>query len=138
MQVMKDLWGRGLCDYKVPEPASLEHWATWCGDVAELPGGLCYGWLDAEFQPRGFLVGHVMPDPMTGVLQGFEFYWWVIPQHRGRVSLELKNAFEADCKAAGCKRVIFGFSEYSNPEKTHKLYRKLGFTDHSAAVAKDL
>lgn len=138
MQVMGELWGYGLCDYKVPEPASLQSWASWCGDVADSPGGRCYGWLTAKLEPRGFLVGHIMPDPMTGVLQGSEFFWWVRPQFRGRASLELAAAFETDCKKAGCKRVIFGFSQFSQPEKTEQLYQKLGFQKHSTAVYKDI
>ena len=135
-QVIRDLVPQGLCAYQIPEPVSADRMEEFCTGVAALPQGCAYGWFDAGYTPRGFLVGLIMPDPMTNRLHGFEHLWW--SAWKGRPALDLLRKFEEDCKTAGCTRVTLGFSHYVAPGEREKLYRRLGYTPYNTSMSKEI
>jgi hypothetical protein len=135
-QIIRDLVPQGLCNYSIPEPVSAERVEEFCSGVAAQATGRCYGWFDANFVPRGFLVGMIVLDPMTGLPHGLEHAWW--SAWKGRPALDLLHTFEKDCEAEGCTRVTLGCSEYVDPIKTKVLYHRLGYTEYNTALSKEL
>ena len=135
-QVIRELVPQGLVNYNIPEPVSAARMEEVCTAMASQPAGRAYGWFDDKLTPRGVLVGLVMPDPMTGVLTGFEHLWW--SAWKGRPSMELMGAFEKEFQRAGCKRFTFGFSHHVNAENTEALYLRLGFTAYNTSMSKEL
>jgi len=135
-QIIRDLVPQGLVDYRIPEPVSAVRVEEFCAGIAAQPTGRCYGWFDDQLKPRGFLVGLIMPDPMTGTLHGFEHAWW--SAWKGRPALDLMRTFEEDCRAEGCTRVTFGFSHHVAAEKTARLYRRLGYKEYNTSMSKEL
>jgi hypothetical protein len=133
-QVIRDLVPQGLCHYAIPEPVSAARMEAVCTGMAKQSSGRAYGWFDKDLTPRAILVGLVMPDPFTGMKHGFEHLWWsAIP---GKPALELLRTFEADCRKEGCTLITFGFSHYVAPEKTEKLYRRLGYRPYNTSMGK--
>jgi hypothetical protein len=92
-------------------------------------GGLAFG-LEVADEWRGFLLGSVLPDMVSGVKQGLEFFWLVEKEFRGEASLQLLNAFEAECKKRGAQWVVIGMSQLAAPEKRKRKYAKLGYVPH--------
>jgi hypothetical protein len=137
-QLIRDLLPQGLDAFRMPEPVQPERLEEFCALTAASPAGRVYGWFDSNLEPRGFFAGLIVPDPYSAALQGLEVFWWTAPRWRGRPSLALMQKFEEDCKEAGCKRVIFGFTRFVEPEKTRKLYGKLGYEFHSELVSKEI
>lgn len=137
-KIIEDLCPQGLLDFCIPEPLSQAAVVEFCSALVKSPVGVGFGWFDTASAPRGFLVGLVMPDPMTGRLHGMEHAWWVAPKYRGKASLELFKAFEEECRSRGCSRLTFGFSTYVEPDKMKRLYRKLGLSEFSVAMSKEL
>lgn len=132
------LVNQGMADYLVPEPVNPEVVAEFCSGLAGTDFGRCYGWFDPSGVPRGFLAGMILRDPMTGVLSGFEHAWWVNPKYRGAASLALMNAFEDDCRREGCRRLVFGFSQYVKPNLMRRFYRQHGYSEFTTSVSKEL
>ena len=97
--------------------------------------GLAYGSFDTAAAPRGVLVGMVIPEPKTGVQIGLEHLWWSVPGVNG---LPLLRAFEADCRKAGCKRVVFGYYPAAGGDRMQKIYRGLGYEPYNVSVSKAL
>lgn len=135
-QIVRDLVPQGLVDYRIPEPVDADRVEEFCTGIAALPEGRCYGWFDQNLIPRGFLVGMIVRDPMTGLRHGLEHAWW--SARKGRPALELLAAFEKDCLAEGCTRMTLGCSEYVETARTKKLYRRLGFSAYNTSFSKEL
>lgn len=134
-QILRDLVPSGFTALRVPEPVTEEAVSEFCGALAGTSVGRSYGMFDQSLRPTGFFMGLIMPDPMTGLLVGFESVWWAVPKVNG---LPLLKRFESDCREAGCKRVICGYSAFVEPEKMGRLYRRLGYGKFSTAVTKEL
>jgi hypothetical protein len=135
-QVIRDLVPQGLADFKIPEPVSAERVEEFCSALAGRKEGRSYGWFDKDLIPRAFLVGLICPDPMTGTLHGYEHAWW--SAWKGRPALDLLHQFEADCREAKCTQVTLGYSHYVAPERTARLYERLGYAPYNTSVVKSL
>ena len=92
-------------------------------------------YFDEKEIPVGVLVGMIIPEPKTGVRIGLEHLWWSMPRVNG---LPLLRAFEADCRAAGCKRVVFGYYPAIGGDRMQKIYRGLGYESYNVSVSKEL
>ena len=136
-RVIEDCFERGLDLLRVPEPVCRATFTPFCERVAADDSGLCYAWIDGQ-HASGFLVASVFQDPLTGSLDGGEFFWWVSPACRGEASLSLLQRFEDDCRARGCRRVIMGYHEYLRGPTMRRMYRRLGYAVHSGSVTKEL
>jgi hypothetical protein len=133
-QIIRDLVPLGIGQYRVPEQVIWLAMETSSVNVMNSGLGLAYGNFSGE-NPVGVLVGMVVPEPKTGVRVGIEHLWWSAPGHNG---LPLLRAFEDDCRAAGCKRVIFGYYETVNPDRMRKIYAGLGYAPYNTSVSKEL
>jgi hypothetical protein len=135
-QILHDLVPSGFTQLRIPDPVTEEAVAGFCAPLADTSVGRSYGLFDGgTLKPLGFFMGLIMPDPLTGDMVGFEHIWWAAPKVNG---LPLLRQFEADCQEAGCRRVICGYSDFVDPEKMSRLYRRLGYTKFSTAVTKEL
>jgi hypothetical protein len=87
--------------------------------------------------PRGFLLGTIQRDLLTGKLQGLEHTWFVEPLYRMTgLPIDLLRAFEADCDAAAVDWIVLGCSEFHSPERRARGYRKLGYVPHGGTFFK--
>jgi hypothetical protein len=100
----------------------------WSG-LMEHAGALAFG-LEIGGQWRGFLLGSVLPDLISGKLQGLEFMWLVEKEYRGPNSLQLLAVFEDECRKRGAEWIVVGYSELAAPAKRKARYAKLGFSPH--------
>jgi len=137
-QIVRDLEPRGLTDFRIPDQVTLPAMEGSCAGLVSASIGRGYGWFDDTLQPHGMLVGFILPDPFTGVKTGYEHVWWVAPERRGAASLELLRAFENDCRAEGCRRVLFGTSSFVSEAKMLRMYRRQGYKAYGQTVAKEL
>lgn len=75
----------------------------------------------------GLLGALFFPDLFTGKLTAFEQFWVVKKSHRGRTSLRLWKAFEAEARRRGCEQISAGTNVGPSPEGMARMYRKMGF-----------
>lgn len=102
----------------------------------EKPSARAYGSFSDE-KLVGILLGFIVPDLMTGELQGVEYFWGMVPEHRdGTNSRDLLFMFEDDCKEAGCSTILCGLSEQIAPEKMRKIYDDLEYRPHTASFVR--
>jgi hypothetical protein len=92
-------------------------------------GALAYG-LEVDGEWRGFLLGFIIPDLVSGVLQGIEYFWLVEKAFRGEQALQLLDAFETECHSRGAKWIVIGMSTLAAPEKRKRRYTQLGYVPH--------
>lgn len=135
-QIILDL--PGARELRIPEPISLEHIAGTCEEMVANGSGRAYGWFSPDLKPHGVLVGVVMPNLFTGMMNGVEHIWWAEPEWRGKASRELREAFEQDCREAGCTRLTFGFSPLVQGDRMAKMYQRLGYEPYLVAMSKEL
>ena len=134
-QMIYDLMPEFL-KWPTPDPISEVDVANCCGTIASSEKGRCYGLFDDSFQPLGFFVGVICKHPESGVPVGIEHEWWMAKPSSG--GLALLEAFEKDCREAGCKYVISGYSQYLRPDRMAKIYEQRGYKPHSVSVIKEL
>jgi len=135
-------------------PVMAEIWKTW-GDTVSYPGGpisplfliesfqklidngtgRAYGLFSQDY-PAGILLGMLVPDMMTGRLQGVEYLWAVDPAHRGIPSLQLLRRFEQDCADSHCEGIVAGFRDRSND--LEKIYDRRGYVPYGKSFFKAL
>ena len=125
--------------YPWPVKPDVEHLAKTWRHLESLGSTRTYGLYDSGVNIRGILLGLIVPDMITGELQGLEYMWFVEPGLRGkRQGVKLLRRFEEDCREAKCVRVVCGFAEWLNPEEMHLRYAKLGYEPHSRIFSKKL
>lgn len=107
-----------------------ESWKNLCAS----PSFMAYG-LFREGEAVGLLLGMVVPDLNSGVLQGLEYFWGVQKKYRSK-AIGLLRAFEADCKALGCKIIMLGSIQSMEPENRRRLYGHLGYQPHAEVFSK--
>lgn len=106
--------------------------------IMSLAGGRAYG-IQLDGKWRGFLLGSIVPDWVSGVLQGLEYFLLVEPEYRGTGAADaLMNAFEVDCKDAGARWIVVGLSVLSEPEKRRRTWKRMGFSPHCETWLKRL
>lgn len=135
-------------------PVMANIWQTW-GSSVKYPGGeispmfliesfqklmengvgRAYALFERDY-PAGILLGMLVPDMMTGKLQGVEYLWAVDPAHRGTSSLQLLKRFEQDCADAHCEGIAAGFREGS--ADLGKVYGRRGYVPFGKTVFKAL
>lgn len=84
------------------------------------------GMLAPLFINRKFKVAH-------------EFFWWVDPQVRGRIGLELLKRFEHRAKELNCVYVMMLALKSTDPEnKMGTLYERMGYEKSETGYVKRL
>ena len=78
----------------------------------------------------GGIAGGVTSHWFSDELTGFEYSFFVLPEHRhGLVAMKLILAMKAWCKAMGAKTLRIGITTGINVEGTARFYRHMGFRD---------
>jgi GNAT superfamily N-acetyltransferase len=124
--------------YPWPVKPNVEHLATTWRQLESLGKTRTYV-LVIDEKVVGIFLGLIVPDMITGELQGLEYMWFVEPQFRGtRKAVKMLRAFEGECKKAKCVRVLCGLAEWLNPEEMRVRYSRMGYAPHSAVFTKEL
>jgi hypothetical protein len=117
-------------------PVNLEFLGSYWEGFVNSGMGRAYG-LTVDENPVGLLLGMIVPDLNSGLLQGLEYFWGVEKKHRAR-SVKLLRLFEEDCREAGCAVVITGSIDSMQPEHMTQLYGRLGYAPHAREYIKRL
>lgn len=118
-------------------PVDSQYLAEKWSELMERAGASAFG-LEVDGQWHGFLLGSVIPDLISGKLQGLEFMWLVEKEYRGQNSLDLLSAFKSECREKGAEWIVVGYSELAAPEKRKRKYAGLGFSPHCGTWFKRL
>ena len=85
----------------------------------------------------GLLLGMIIPDMNSGLLQGLEYFWGVERKYRSK-AVSLLRTFERDCVAAGCSIIMIGSIKSMQPLDRQRLYGFLGYKPHAEVFSKRL
>ncbi len=95
-----------------------------------------YG-LNMDGATVGLLLGMMVPDMNSGLLQGLEYFWGVERKFRSR-AIGLLRKFEEDCRTAGCSIIMLGSIRSMQPDDRRRLYSHLGYGLHAEVFSKRL
>lgn len=85
---------------------------------------------EKDGQIVGGIAGGVTFHWFSDELTGFEYSFFVLPEHRhGLVAMKLLLAMKAWCAAKGAKSLRIGITTGINVEGTARFYRHMGFRD---------
>jgi len=92
---------------------------AWLVLVAERDGGII-----------GFCIGYVAPHFFGNDLTSGDLAIYVMPEHRGgTIGARLVKLYTSWCEAKGVKEPMLGVSAGITPERTGRLYERLGYTE---------
>ena len=78
----------------------------------------------------GFCCGYVAPHFFGNDLTSGDLAIYVVPRHRGgTIGARLVKLYTDWCEARGVKEPLLGISAGITPQRTGKLYERLGYTD---------
>lgn len=142
LENLKDVCGIG-CDFarEVNQPGGFhyaafrEHW----GPVLSSGVGELFVIRNNEQTVVALLGCAFVPDCFSGWPIACEQFWYVVPEHRstGIASL-LFNAFEAESRARGCKRIVMAHLANEQTERLEALYTKRGYRLAEKTFAKEI
>jgi len=90
------------------------------------PGGIAYV-AEHGGETIGFAVGEICPHPMFDTLMAFEYGIYVLPAHRGRMhGFSLMRAYVQAARARGVSDINAGITTAISPERTARLYERIG------------
>lgn len=81
--------------------------------------------IDSDY--LGAVGGMTYPFYFTGQLAGCEFFWWVSPEARGGLGLQLFKHLEQWFKQKGATTSTMIALESSSPDKVGNFYEKQGY-----------
>jgi L-amino acid N-acyltransferase YncA len=85
---------------------------------------------EKEGEVVGAIAGGVTAHWFSEELTGFEYSFFVLPEHRhGLVAMKLLLSMKAWCRAKGAKTLRIGITTGINVEGTARFYRYLDFTE---------
>jgi GNAT superfamily N-acetyltransferase len=78
----------------------------------------------------GFCIGYVAPHFFGNDLTSGDLAIYVVPEHRGgTIGARLVKLYTGWCEARGVQEPLLGVSAGITPERTGRLYERLGYTD---------
>lgn len=86
-------------------------------------------------RPRGALLAHLAPYPLSGVPVAKEIVFWVDPDARGPWARQMVESYEAWSRARGAR--LAGLSCFADG-RTHLLFQRLGFRVAEINTVKEL
>jgi GNAT superfamily N-acetyltransferase len=111
----------------------IERWTS----LVSAGVGRAYGLWDPEI--CGILLGLIFPDSFCGVRQGYECLWTVQKAKRRQgLAKGLLQAFEEDCRTAGCAAVIGSAQCGPFVGRMREIYSKAGYEPTAEAFLKKL
>jgi GNAT superfamily N-acetyltransferase len=121
--------------YAKPNPA---HFAAAWARMMQYDTAVMLGAIGGNMC-AGFLAGLIVPDLLSGQMQGVEFLWLAQPGHRkGGIALRLLKEFERVAKDRGCGVILCGAPASAQAETMARLYRRRGYVPHATAFRKSL
>ncbi len=106
----------------------LEHAVSTVLTMVQMGIARVFGLHDKETKTYcGILIGIVMPDVFSGVLQAQELIWYVLPGYRGKGVL-LVDAFEEWSISQGATTCSLCHMVDSMPKTMERFYRMRGYT----------
>jgi GNAT superfamily N-acetyltransferase len=121
------------------------------------PGGFSYEAFERHWSPTlTFRIGEIfairdngkvvailgcafVPECFSGLLTACEQFWYVLPEYRNAgLASQLFDAFEAEAKHRGCKKLIMAHLETPEAEKLHALYLKRGYRPVEKTFGKEI
>lgn len=108
---------------------------AWAGLIQSGVGTIFALERDGEY--LGALGGVVYPDIYSGLPIATEFFWFTLPEHRGR-GLLLYRAFEEWARGRQCSEIRMVHMLDSMPEALNRTYTRLGFTAAEVHYSKEL
>ena len=91
-----------------------------------------------EEKVAGAIGGFKHPCINTGALIASEFFWYVMPNHRGTIGIRLLNTFENWAKEKGCLKVTMTHLSDSMPDKLKRLYERRDYKKIETNYIKEL
>ena len=86
----------------------------------------------------GAIGGVVYPDLYSGHLVATEFFWFVVPEYRGKNGMELYWKFEHWALAQKCKEIRMVHLMDSMPDRLATVYKRLGYEAAETHYVKSL
>jgi hypothetical protein len=113
---------------------NAKHFVPAWGRMMQHGTAVAFGAYDGG-TPVGWIGGFIVPDILTGEMNGIEYLWVRVPGHDGR---ELLKAFEKKAWNAGCRVVVCGALTCDRSAGMRRLYRRLGYVPHGEDFRKEL
>ena len=87
----------------------------------------------------GLLGAHFASDPFNGAKIAAEQFWFVLPEARGTsAAMRMLDAFEAEGRARGVKRILMVRLEGEFAEILDKVYQRRGYVCVERTYAKEI
>lgn len=97
--------------------------------AAKLESGEIVGMAAGMVYPAYFNVKHLI---------GSELFWYVTPEHRGKVGPDLLRGLEDWARAKGCERWFMAALASQRPEAVERLYGRWGYRAAETTFVKGL
>lgn len=111
--------------------------AAW-SSLVERGTGVAFS-IRKDSKPAGFLLALYTPDMITGDLFAIQYLWMVDPTAGlGRDAFRLLDAFEAEAKVRGCKKILGGYNRVHRPFGMRRMFLRRGYSPFSEALSKDV
>lgn len=94
--------------------------------------------LEENEVPIGMIVGVITELPFSSTLVSSELAWWVEPEHRGKSSDSLRQAYEFWAKKQGCKIVTMSCLADETEKVLDVFYRRKGYTKAETMYKKEI
>ena len=89
---------------------------------------------DLNGELTGLIAFILFPHHFSGDLTAIELIWYVEPEHRGQVSMELMWAAEKKAKEMGAR-----FMQFTSPDaKASRIYERFGYKQIEVGYQKEL
>ena len=122
-----------------PFKANLEVWCrAWVGMITSGSGVIFFGRSD-EGEVTCALGGVFFPSLNTGLLQGTELVWYVIPKFRGHgLGWTLYRLFEEEAKSRKATTLLMSSLDNDSTEMLESFYQSHGFKLLEKVFVKEL
>jgi len=79
--------------------------------------------------PVGIMAGALATHFFGPALFAYDFVWYVVPEDRGSsTAVRMLKRFEVWARSQGAKELHLGVTTGVDPEKTHSIYQRMGYT----------
>ena len=121
---MRHLGPSFFAESKLPGQFKLESFVNSWHTILKLGAGALFR-ADRRGELVGMIGGLICPDLYDGEIVCHTSFWFVVPTARGRLSIQLLEAFEDWAREVGAKRVVV--THLSSVESLGLLYSRRGY-----------
>lgn len=124
-------------DSKLPGRLDFHYWVGYWQNLIHLKIGEVFALVN-DCEVLGMLGGVKTRCSMTGDLEAYEMFWYVMPEYRGVAGVKILKHFENWALQSECKRVKMVHLESINPKEMKDLYLRMGYETLEHAYTKEL